>query len=371
MANLKRKPEASECELDPKQSKADDDLLVKPVLVSNLLLRYVMMSWFLSKTYPSFRSTHPKFSTNPRNNMGWLSLERCMMVGGGFVASIAKKLSRHAGTYQQPRGNDRWCRGWMDCIMHRATTGLVRKMAKAYYKAGKALMFSKKFAIGASFLEKAIQLDHNGAKALFAYFLVRGREGLSADPGRASDLASDGAAKNCQLCRLFLSIDCSANLLDAIYFGDSGFNARYWLSKAMKPHMRNDDHDLAFMLYHLAQVQILLPKFTKYHPPCNLTLQEAPKKAMSLLMSNPSTFLDCEIQFRVAMMCKEMNDKEQAVIHLTNAANQGHPEALFNLGRMYYHGWGIPEDVERGMDLMEQAKKAGSESPKNWGYIKK
>ena len=341
------------------------------VLVSRLLLRYAMMSWLLSKTYPSFRYTKPKISRNHWNNMVWLPVEHRGMVGGGLVASITTKLSMCTGIYKQPRCNDKQYSGWMDCILRHTTTRLVRKMAKGYYEEGKALMFSQKFAMGASLLEKAIELDHNGAKALLAYYLMRGREGLPADPNRATDLAADGAAKNCRLCCFILSIDCSSEVHDEIYFGDSGFNARYWYSEAMKAHMKVDDSDLAERLSKLAKAMTLLPSFTKYHAPHDLTLPEAHTIAVDLLMANLSGILSCEKDYRLGMMWwRDLREPKKAVVHLTNAANQGHPDALCNLGRMYYHGFGVEKDEEEGKRLMEQAIKAGSKSPINWGYMK-
>ena len=363
-----REPNGDEDYLqDPKKPKKYDGTFATRVLMSRLQLRYDRMSWFLSKTYLSFWSPLSKFSTQ-WNNMVWLPMEHRIMVGGGLVASIATKLSMCAGSYKQPRENGNQFCGWMNCIMRRATTGLVRKMAKGYYEAGKALMFSQKFAMGARFLEKAIDFDHNGARALLAYYLMRGREGLPDDPSRVSDLASAGAANNCMLCMLIKSLDCITEVYDARYFGDSVRNAKHCFSDAMTGHMYNDDDDLAIMLYNLAQGMLLLPSFTRHCYPRDQT-PESDEKALTCLLTKSPGIQNCEMKFRLGLMWwRDRHEHKKAVFYLENAAIQGHPEALYNLGLMYNHGLGVERDEEKGKELMNQATIAGNKSPENGKY---
>jgi hypothetical protein len=351
---------------DVKKQKLDvNNLSAKQVLVLRLMLRYVKMKGLPSNTYCSFRPT--RIPTNQLNNMGWLQLECRMMVGGGFVVSVAMQISLYAGTYQQPRENGRRYRGWIGCILQRATTGLVRKMAVAYYEAGKALMFSKKFAMGASFLEKAIELDHNGARALLAYYLMRGREGLPGDPERASDLAYEGGEAGCSAGWLILCIQRSCEALTLPNSSDSWTSAMRCFNAAKMPGMKADDPDLVTMLRNFAQGLMLMPNNTL--EPKHLLLSEA----INMLMKPQQNGIPyCEIEFWLGMTLqkKKSVEHERVAFHLTNAAKQGHPEALFELGYMYRLKCRVPKDDELFLDLMRQAKNAGSKSPNRWGFIK-
>jgi len=360
--------------------KVDDDALVKSMIVSSLLWRYARMSWFLSNAYCPFMS--PRIPTIPRNNMEWLPVEHCMMVGGVFVASVAMQLSMCAGTYKQPIENVKQCCEWMRSIMQRVTTGLVRKTAIAYYDAGKACMFSKKFAIGVSFLEKAIELDHNGARALLAYYLMRGREGLPANRGRASDLAYDGAMALSRECELLQSILCSADFM-ITWKTDTCENALDCYSTAMESNMTVSDIDLAKMLHNLAAGLMCNKYFARYCVP----YQESPKEVHhlmneiinthpeklhdlgnKLLMENQKADMG-ESNYFLATRCNNHYPHSHpflAAHYMKKAADLGHPDALFHLALWYMCGRGVDEDREKGLCLMNRAKKAGSVSAKEW-----
>ena len=348
----------------------DDYALVTHVLVSRLLWRYAMMSWFISKTNCSFRPTASWQKIPILHTITLLPNEYHHIVGGGLVAFVAMQLSLKAGTYHQPRTNGRWCCRWMSSIIQRATTGLVRKMAVANYEAGKAHMLSKKFAIGASFLEKAILLGHNGARALLAYYLIHGREGLPADPRRASDLASDGADENSIECILFLAGSIAMEVIDTPETqGDSTIISKKWLRKATDPNIKIDDPALAAMLYNLAQGLILSKSFTEHLDPQGMTKDEAHEKALQLLNSGISNSPDCEMKFRLGKLLLNFEHPDNPLRYFTESANQGHPEALVNLGCMYYIGSYVEINKEKGNLLMKRAIEAGSKLPIRLGYI--
>ncbi len=50
---------------------------------------------------------------------------------------------------------------------------------------------------------------------------------------------------------------------------------------------------------------------------------------------------------------------ERAAELLQQAAAQGHAEAQYNLGCLYYNGQGAPKDVARGVALIKQAAAGG------------
>lgn len=344
----------------------DENPLDTKVLESRLLLRYVMMGWFLSKAYCYSRPT--RIPTIPRTNMGCLPVVRCMMVGGGFVASIARQLTMCATGYKQPRENDKHCCEWMHSIIQRATTGFLRK-AEAYYKEGKALMFSQKFAEGAKALLTAIELGSDDAKALLAYFLVRGRKGLPVDRDRAFDLAMHGARNKSRACRLCLSFQFAKEVGETLQFTEWGYGAIRWIDKAMKDGMKVFDPDLVDWLYSLARGMVLSRPYTRvYSPLPHQTYDAANQEGKLQFLRLWPDFQHCEHQYNVGMSVRYSNPAE-ALVYLTNAARGGHPEALYQLARIFKFGLcGQETDDARGNALMEQAKEAGSVSAQKLGF---
>jgi TPR repeat protein len=200
---------------------------------------------------------------------------------------------------------------------------------------------------------------------------MRGREGLPGDPERASDLAYIGAIDRNKECRLVMSLSVSFEVHDKSQFDECGLHANYWWCKAMKPDLGIDDLALAEMLSRLTWGMILLPAFTKHHPQHGLTLQEAYTKAVYLLSSNVPGIQNCEMQYRlgIALYWENLVDHKRVAFHLTNAAKQAHPEALYQLGYIYMLKCGVSKDDELFLDLMRQAKNAGSKSPNRRGFI--
>lgn len=56
----------------------------------------------------------------------------------------------------------------------------------------------------------------------------------------------------------------------------------------------------------------------------------------------------------------EHSDKPEALEQLLRAADAGHVAAAFQAGTLLYHGWGVPQDVARALDLLERSASAGS-----------
>lgn len=241
-------------------------------------------------------------------------------------------------------------------------------LGKNHYENGKDLMFRKQFAEGAIDLEMAIKLGSTDAKALLAYFLMRGREGLPVDRKRAFEMAYDGALEKSRACRLCLSFQFSTEVIERLQYNEDGGNAMRWLDKAMKDSTSMNDPDLVDWLYSLAQGMVLSKTFTSVYPPQDQTRQEANTKAELHLMSLHPGFSPCDHQYNLGMLMLYQEPK-QAVIHLTNATRWGHPEALFQLARIYKGGrLGVEKDEKRGDALIEQAKIAGSKSAEKWVF---
>ena len=57
-------------------------------------------------------------------------------------------------------------------------------------------------------------------------------------------------------------------------------------------------------------------------------------------------------------------DDSEAVGWYRKSAEQGYPEAQYDLGYMYYYGYGVPRDRVQAYDLFQQAAANGNEDAK-------
>lgn len=238
-------------------------------------------------------------------------------------------------------------------------------LAKKCYKAGKALMLSQKFAEGAKALEKAIALGSDDARALLAVYLMWGRKGLPVDRERAFDLANQGALDKSRACQLCLGYQSASMAGFYQKFSEYGCGAFSSLDEAMSEDMKVSDPDLVNWLHSLLKGTIHSQPFTLvYSPLPHLTHVQANLKGKLDLMEHWPGFPSSENQYQLGTSMRYSNPAE-ALVHLTNAAREGHPEALYQLALIYKGGLcGQEKDEERGNALMEQAAEAGSASAK-------
>jgi uncharacterized protein len=57
-------------------------------------------------------------------------------------------------------------------------------------------------------------------------------------------------------------------------------------------------------------------------------------------------------------------DDAEAVRWYRKSAEQGHPQAQYNLGYMYYYGYGVPRNRVGANDLFQKAAAQGNEDAK-------
>jgi TPR repeat protein len=58
------------------------------------------------------------------------------------------------------------------------------------------------------------------------------------------------------------------------------------------------------------------------------------------------------------------SDYSEAALWYRKSAEQNYPRAQYDLGYMYYFGYGVPRDRVRAHDLFEQAAAQGDENAK-------
>lgn len=64
-------------------------------------------------------------------------------------------------------------------------------------------------------------------------------------------------------------------------------------------------------------------------------------------------------EFCLATVCWEKRDAQQTIEWLERSAAKGYAPAMYELGRMYNVGYGVPEDTRKGLEYTERAARKG------------
>ncbi|NDH69638.1 MAG: sel1 repeat family protein [Gammaproteobacteria bacterium] len=185
-------------------------------------------------------------------------------------------------------------------------------------------------------LQLAIELGHLPSRALMAWLLIEGREGVAKDEDAAFELAEEGVRMGCHHCQGVM----------AEYL--SWFNSPQWLELACKSSENSSRYGQLALgeLYFSGRLGVMLDY----------------DKAVALFRLAAAQGLDMA-QWRLGYMYFRgygvAQDYTEALQFYQLAAAQGHPGALYMVAFYHKLGRGVPKNEAEAIRWYKRAKKAG------------
>jgi len=141
------------------------------------------------------------FAGAPVYDMSLTHAERLCAVGCGLKGQVVRLLSMGVGCHFQPQGNWGACRKMMQSNARRFAAGLAAAVRDKAVKEAEELCASGQCAAAVVPLQRAIYLGDLPSRALKAWLLIYGREGIAPDRKRGFELAEEGARSGCHHCQ--------------------------------------------------------------------------------------------------------------------------------------------------------------------------
>jgi hypothetical protein len=133
--------------------------------------------------------------------MSLLHAERLRAVGCGFKWKLVRLFSLGTGRHFEPQRNTHACHKMMLSIVRCVAAGLAAAVRDKVAKEAEELCASGQCATAVVPLQRAIYLGDLPSRALLAWLLLDGREGVAKDDNRAFELAGEGVRLGCYHCQ--------------------------------------------------------------------------------------------------------------------------------------------------------------------------
>jgi hypothetical protein len=277
----------------------------------------------------------------PVYGMSLTHAERLRMEGCGFKGKLVGLLSLGVGCHVEPQRNWGACCKMMQSIVRRVAAGLAAAVRDKVAKEAEELCASGECAAAAVPLQRAVDWGDWPSRALKAWLLIHGREGVAKDEVRGFELAEEGVRLGCHHCQGVMALgywydNCYeldyAQSLELAHLS-SGKGSRYGQLALGELHYYGDgglavDHVQAAVLYRLAAAQGL-----------------------------------DEAQFTLGCIYHSGNDVAQddaeALRWLQLAATQGLPQAIFMVAGFHERGLGVRKNKAAAIRWYRRAQAAG------------
>jgi len=141
------------------------------------------------------------FAGAPVYDMSLTHAERLCAVGCGLKGRLVRLLSLGVGRHFEPQRNWGACRKMMQSNVRRVAAGLAAAVRDKVAKEAEELCASGQCAAAVVPLQRAIYMGDLPSRALKAWLLICGREGIVKDEGRGFELAEEGARLGCHHCQ--------------------------------------------------------------------------------------------------------------------------------------------------------------------------
>jgi len=274
-------------------------------------------------------------------DMSLTHAERLCAVGCGFKGRLVRLLSLGVGHLFEPQRNWGACRKMMQSNVRHVAAGLAAAVRDKVAKEAKELCASGQCAAAVVPLQRAVDWGDFPSRALKAWLLICGREGVAEDRQQAFELAQEGARLGCHHCQGVLAwcyafrVGCEGDAVRSLELAreSSGRGSRYgqvtlgWLHYQGWGGLGRDDAQAA-AFYRLAARQGLDAA------QCNLG--EMYQRAQGVAQS-----------YARALRLFQL------------AAAQGHPGALYRVAECHERGRGVYKDVEEAIIWYRRAQAAG------------
>jgi TPR repeat protein len=202
-------------------------------------------------------------------------------------------------------------------------------------------------------LQRAIDLGHLPSRALMAWLLSDGREGVAKDQQTAFELAKEGARLGCHHCK---------GVMACCYFFACGCNEHY--ARSLKLARDSAGRGSRYGQFTLGQLYLRGrslglkggPEFDDAGP----EFDDA--QAVALFRLAAAQGLDvaqCQLGIMLQSGWCVVRDWTEGLRLLHLAAAQGYPEALYEVAACYEHGYGVAADVAEAIRWYRRAQTAG------------
>ena len=141
------------------------------------------------------------FAGAPVYSMSLTHAERLRAMGCGFKGRLVRLLSLGVGRHFEPQRTLGACRKMMQFNVRRVAAGLAAAVRNKFVKEAEELCASGQCAAAVVPLQRAINLGDLPSRALMAWLLSDGREGVAKDEQTAFELAEEGARLGCHHCK--------------------------------------------------------------------------------------------------------------------------------------------------------------------------
>jgi len=134
-------------------------------------------------------------------DMSLTHAERLCVVGCGFKGRLVRLLSLGVGHHFEPQRNWSDCHQMMQISVRHVAAGSAAAVRDEAAKEAEELCASGQCAAAAVPLQRAIRFGDLNSRALKAWLLIHGREGVAVDENRAFELAEEGARLGSHYCQ--------------------------------------------------------------------------------------------------------------------------------------------------------------------------
>jgi len=282
------------------------------------------------------------FAGAPVYDMSLTHAERLRAMGCGFKGKLVWLLSLGVGCHFEPQRNWGACRKMMLSNVRRVAAGSAAAVRDKVAKEAEELCASGQCAAAVVPLQRAIYLGDLPSRALMAWLLLRGREGVAKDEKKGFELAEEGARLGCHHCQGVVAhcycwgYGCEEDQARSLELAreSSGRGSRYGQHTLGELHdsgrgglARDGAQALAF--FRLAAAQGL------DRAQCSLGIM---------------------YDFGFGGV---VQDDAEALRWWQLAAAQGHPTALFNVASCYEVGQGVRKNKAAAIRWYRRAQAAG------------
>jgi len=268
--------------------------------------------------------------------------ERLRAVGCGFKGKLVRLMSMGVGGHFEPQRNWGACRKMMLSIVRRVVAGPAAAVRDKVAKEAEELCASGQCAAAVVPLQRAIYLGHVPSRALMAWLLIHGREGVAQDVKKGFELAEEGARLGCHHCQGVMAYcylygyGCEEDQARSLELAreSSGRGSRYGQHALGELHDSGrgglaQDYAQALAFYRLAAAQGL---------------------------DRAQCSLGCMYDYGLGGV---VQDDAEALRLWQLAAAQGHPGALFNVASCYEDGRGVRKSKAAAIRWYRRAQAAG------------
>jgi len=281
------------------------------------------------------------FAGAPVYDMSLTHAERLCAVGSGLKGRLVRLLSLGVGRHFEPQRNWGACRKMMQCNVRHVAAGLASAVRDKVAKEAEELCASGRCAAAVVALQRAIDWGDLPSRALNAWLLIDGREGVAKDKKRGFELAEEGARLGCHHCQgvvawcYFWGKGCVKDRARSLELAreSSGRGSRY-------------GQDMLGTLHHLGAGGLAVD-----HAQAVAFYRLAAAQGLDGAQSNLGDMYRCGRGIA--------QDYTEALRLYQLAAVQGYPEALDSIAECHEKGWGVAADVAEAIRWYRRAQAAG------------